>query len=67
MMTTLFDAAQASEYLGVPLPYLKRLRERREIAFVRLGHRTIRFLEEDLAQFVAKRRVSAHADLEVRP
>ncbi len=45
--------------VGVTLADQKRLRAQRRIAFVRFGHRSVRYMEEDFSAFVNSSRVPA--------
>ena len=55
----LLDDAGAREYLTTTGEKLKELRLRREIAFLRLGHRTIRYRRDDLEAYLSRIRVAA--------
>ena len=52
MSKTLLESQEALEYLKCSRRMLKQLRERGAIAFVREGHRTIRYIKEDLDSFI---------------
>lgn len=51
----LLTQREASRILGVSQKTLQTLRRTRKIGYVQFGHRTIRFRESDLWQFIAKR------------
>lgn len=53
-----FDPKVAAAKIGVSLPTLRRLLQRREIAFSRVGRRVV-IRACDLEQFLAANRVSA--------
>ena len=58
-MSTLKGPNEAAEGLGVPVPMLKGLREHGALGYVRLGHRTIRYRDEDIEAFIDKHRVKS--------
>jgi hypothetical protein len=55
----LLDDAGARERLTVTSEKLKELRLRREIPYLRLGHRTIRYRRDDLEAYLSRIRVAA--------
>ena len=54
----LYDDEAAAEYLGTTTRHLQRLRERRELPFVRVG-RKIRYKQGDLDAYIEHQRVES--------
>jgi len=55
MTEKLLTSAEVCRSLGICFKTLQVLRKRRLIAYVRFGHRSIRFREKAVAEFVARR------------
>ena len=51
--------AEAAAYLGVRPSLLKRLRDHRQVPYLKLGHRTIVYDPKDLDAFLRRCRVKA--------
>jgi excisionase family DNA binding protein len=54
----LLTQREVSELLGVSVKTLQLLRRNQKLAFVRFGHRTIRFRESEVSKFVERSRPS---------
>jgi predicted DNA-binding transcriptional regulator AlpA len=60
----LFNSEEAAEYLGVSDRVLSDWRYRRQgPAYVKLGHRTVRYRPADLEAFATRSRVVPRSDL----
>lgn len=57
---------QASEFTGYKESYLRKLTMRRQIAFFRVGSRSIRFSKSDLINFMTKCRVPSDVELQAK-
>ena len=58
---TLLTTKEAAEYLGLSMAFLERDRwQGAKVPFVRIGSRTVRYLKEDLEEYVKTRRVGRH-------
>lgn len=55
MTEPLLNQSQVCELLGISKKTLQLLRRKHKIGFARLGHRTIRFRQEQVEQFLRKR------------
>jgi len=51
----LLTSAEVCQRLGICFKTLQTLRNTRKIAFIRLGHRSIRFREEAITEFLQRR------------
>ena len=58
-MTRLLNNEQAAELLNVSIYELKRLRNSRALAVVRVSRKTPRYRVEDVEAFIERRRVAA--------
>ena len=58
----LFTPDEAAKELGLTMRGLRHLREIRAISYFKFGHRTVRFGERHIADFLAKREVRAAGD-----
>jgi excisionase family DNA binding protein len=58
----LLDEAAAAEFLNTTPRTLQEWRHERRIPFVRLGHRTIRYDADELAQWIKSKTVRPHDD-----
>jgi excisionase family DNA binding protein len=53
----LLSYKQAAQYLGLSVPYLRRLKSQGHIAYVPIGRRGVRFRVSSLNSFVKEREV----------
>lgn len=70
-MTSLLTSREVCLRLNVSRKTLQLLRHRRKIAYVRFGHRSIRFREEAVERFIRLReeavQFACFSNLETRP
>jgi predicted DNA-binding transcriptional regulator AlpA len=58
-MKSMMDDAETCAMLAITPIMLKELRARREIPFVKLGHRTVRYLHSDVEAYLLRKRSPA--------
>lgn len=56
MKSEMMDDAGTCDMLAISPIMLKELRARREIAFVKLGHRTLRYRQADVEAYMLRQR-----------
>ena len=64
IMSVLCDSTEAAAHLSVSKDMLKKLRHRRLVPFIKLGHKTVRFKKEDLDAYLSRVRVGAVWEME---
>ena len=60
MIERLLTTREVCKRLGICLKTLQQLRANRKIAYIRFGHRSIRFREQAIEQFLARREKAVH-------
>jgi excisionase family DNA binding protein len=60
MTNRLLTSREVCQRLGICIRSLQILRSTRKIAFIRFGHRSIRFREEAIDQFLQHREKAVH-------
>ena len=65
-MGDLLTAQEAADFLRMSRPALYNSIQRRELAFIRMGKRRVRFRRSDLETFIESRKVGPAAPVDLR-
>ena len=65
-MGEILNAQEAADFLRMSRPALYNAIQRRELAFIRMGKRRVRFRRSDLESFIEKRVVNPAAPVDLR-